>query len=220
MRSWLSLSIAAILAASLLSASTASAATEFGDSCAGSTFAPGDYTLLTLSASGQTVAAPVSGVITQVKINVGIPIPFAVPTEVKVLHPTGGNVFVNTEQTVVQAAPGQTTTNVRMPVQAGDHLGLFGQPFIYEGTPIESLSIYCAGPGIEGGLGAAPGNVGKGSSAEFFPATNGRVPLAATIEPDADNDGYGDETQDQCPQSATTQAPCPVVALSAVAAVK
>jgi hypothetical protein len=35
------------------------------------------------------------------------------------------------------------------------------------------------------------------------------------IEPDADNDGYGDETQDKCPQLATVQALCPVVALSA-----
>jgi hypothetical protein len=35
-----------------------------------------------------------------------------------------------------------------------------------------------------------------------------RVNVAATLEPDADHDGYGDETQDQCPTNATTQAPC------------
>ncbi len=32
--------------------------------------------------------------------------------------------------------------------------------------------------------------------------------VQATIEPDADNDGFGDETQDQCPTQATTQGPC------------
>ena len=32
--------------------------------------------------------------------------------------------------------------------------------------------------------------------------------VQATIEPDADNDGFGDETQDQCPSQATTAGPC------------
>jgi hypothetical protein len=36
-----------------------------------------------------------------------------------------------------------------------------------------------------------------------------RVNVAATIEPDADGDAYGDETQDQCPTDASTQGPCP-----------
>lgn len=31
----------------------------------------------------------------------------------------------------------------------------------------------------------------------------------ADVEPDADGDGYGDETQDGCPTSAATQGPCP-----------
>jgi hypothetical protein len=33
--------------------------------------------------------------------------------------------------------------------------------------------------------------------------------MNATIEPDADGDGFGDETQDQCPSSADTQGTCP-----------
>jgi uncharacterized repeat protein (TIGR01451 family) len=37
---------------------------------------------------------------------------------------------------------------------------------------------------------------------------NERVPLQATIEPDADGDGFGDETQDQCPSDAASHAPC------------
>jgi len=32
--------------------------------------------------------------------------------------------------------------------------------------------------------------------------------VQATIEPDADHDGFGDETQDQCPTQAATQGPC------------
>jgi hypothetical protein len=37
-----------------------------------------------------------------------------------------------------------------------------------------------------------------------------RVNVAATIEPDADGDQYGDETQDFCPTDAATQAECVV----------
>jgi hypothetical protein len=35
------------------------------------------------------------------------------------------------------------------------------------------------------------------------------VAYNADVEPDADQDGYGDETQDLCPTSATTALPCP-----------
>jgi hypothetical protein len=35
------------------------------------------------------------------------------------------------------------------------------------------------------------------------------VVLNATIEPDADGDGFGDDTWDQCPQSAASSQPCP-----------
>ena len=38
----------------------------------------------------------------------------------------------------------------------------------------------------------------------------------ARVEPDVDGDGYGDETQDRCPQSAAYQTPCPVVTVSSL----
>ncbi len=37
-----------------------------------------------------------------------------------------------------------------------------------------------------------------------------RLNLSAVIEPDADGDRFGDETQDQCPTSAAAQGACPV----------
>jgi hypothetical protein len=42
--------------------------------------------------------------------------------------------------------------------------------------------------------------------------TDGVVEVAynADVEPDADGDGYGDETQDGCPTNAATQSPCPI----------
>ena len=44
------------------------------------------------------------------------------------------------------------------------------------------------------------------------PAVAYRVNVVATLEPDADSDGFGDETQDACPTDRVTQAPCPAPA--------
>ncbi len=38
------------------------------------------------------------------------------------------------------------------------------------------------------------------------------MPVIAFVEPDRDNDGYGDETQDGCPFNAALQSECPPVA--------
>ena len=43
------------------------------------------------------------------------------------------------------------------------------------------------------------------------------VTIQYTIEPDADHDGYGDETQDLCPTDATTHGPCPATGRRAAA---
>ncbi len=47
---------------------------------------------------------------------------------------------------------------------------------------------------------------GKGSALQH--EVLNELLVQASIEPDADNDGFGDETQDQCPTQATTQGPC------------
>jgi hypothetical protein len=43
----------------------------------------------------------------------------------------------------------------------------------------------------------------------FTPGSGNRTPVSATVEPDADHDGYGDESQDSCPSEATVHfGPC------------
>jgi hypothetical protein len=46
-----------------------------------------------------------------------------------------------------------------------------------------------------------------GASGPGF-ASDACLPLRAVVEPDADGDGFGDETQDGCPTLATSQVPC------------
>ncbi|HEY3192421.1 MAG TPA: calcium-binding protein, partial [Solirubrobacterales bacterium] len=50
----------------------------------------------------------------------------------------------------------------------------------------------------------------KGSTQTTTALLSGsRILIAANVEPDSDRDGFGDETQDQCPTNATIQGACP-----------
>ena len=81
----------------------------------------------------------------------------------------------------------------RMSVQKGDLLGLLGQSMadIMIDTPGQPGNVV----GAFNGFDIAPGN----SDTTTFAMPNRRVSVAATVESDADKDGYGDDTQDQCP---------------------
>jgi hypothetical protein len=193
---------------------TASAATEFGDTCEGSApFPPFTVTAFSSSEASLPLTAPVGGVLTKIKMKTAIPLPFALPEQIKVLRSAGGNNYTVTHQTEIGARAGETVADVRIPIQAGDRLGMRGLPFTYEGSKSEGLSLICAGAGK---LGVSLGDVAEGATAEFVDAGEARLPLRGVIEPDADNDGYGDETQDGCAQSAAVQVPCPLIVLDAV----
>ncbi len=212
----------AALSISLLSATGASGSTEFGDTCVGENFAGGDYTLTTRLGSSPALplTAPASGVVTKVRMLVGRPLPTTIPMAVKLLRSAGGKSFTVTSQMTMQVAPGFNLADARMPVQVGERLALQGLPFTsdspsFEYDPSEGISFFCreGAPGVIGGT-VSPTPVG--STAEYSAEVgSGRVPLAAIIEPDADNDGFGDETQDACPRSPAIQAVvCPPVVLS------
>ena len=200
-----------------IGAGTASAAVEFGDNCAADE-GTGPATLVTLAAPGSALplTAPVGGVITKVKMQIAAPIPITFPQQVKVLRPAGGNAFTAVADTIIQVGAGSNQASVRMPVQAGDRLGLHGVPFSVGEMSTPGFEVYCKNqPGSR--IGGAPGDVPVGSTATFSEGPEAQVPLAALIEPDVDNDGFGDETQDACPQSAAVQTACPVISLDASA---
>ncbi|HVO53256.1 MAG TPA: hypothetical protein VMT37_02480 [Solirubrobacterales bacterium] len=221
MRSWLAAAVAvAIGALGLLGAASASAATEFGDTCIGNGAAPGNYTLTTESdpSSALPITAPVSGIVTQLKVNIDSSFsPPPVPSWIKVLHPTGtpGSFQVTGEAQMTLRSGTLNTANVRMPIQAGDQLGLYGA--VVEFAPGESgpISFLCGSdhaPGAE--ILAHGGDLLLGETGSFFAAAPEAVPVVARIEPDADGDGYGDETQDKCAQAATLQTACGSVVVS------
>ena len=91
---------------------------------------------------------------------------------------------------------------IRVPVQGGDRIGLY-----FEGN-----TGYC---------GRATGKSSdtfdfvnvmdvRAGTTSTYPSqgSQSRLDVAATLEKDADHDGFGDVTQDSCPTDPTTHGPC------------
>jgi hypothetical protein len=101
----------------------------------------------------------------------------------------------------------------RVPVDAGERIGLYAR----DTAGPEAFTWGCAVPSSGGnadrdiwGNLASPVIGGPPVVASNGQFLSQRVPVEAVLEPDADGDGFGDETQDQCPKEASTQGPCAV----------
>ena len=88
----------------------------------------------------------------------------------------------------------------RNSTRAGDLLGLKSTG--------ANFCLYAGGTG-DVALGSFGVDPQPGSNfTPAFSAPGPRWNVEAVLEPDADNDGFGDETQDRCPTSAATQGSC------------
>jgi hypothetical protein len=209
MRMGLRIGLAAVLAAAALSAAAgadgASAATEIGSHCQGDT-SGGNATQAQVAndpSDPLPAAAPSDGVVTSWSVNVA-PLGFALPEKLKLLRPAASpNQFTVVGESRFEAVlSGSETFATRIPVHARDHLGVYASS--------SSGALLCSATGKEGDIyGSAAGDVTVGSTRSFLTSEGNQVAVAATIEPDADGDGYGDETQDRCPQDASIQTACP-----------
>ncbi len=100
------------------------------------------------------------------------------------------------------------TFPARIPVKAGD------QPAIWITPMIGSACYYTAGAAagdvvaFRGGSHPEPA-VGSAYPTPTTIGGSALLDLSAQLEPDVDGDGFGDETQDSCPQLQSTQVPCP-----------
>jgi hypothetical protein len=199
-----SIAIAAACVVPLAGAGNAAAAVEAGNSCATNFVATNNAIVQLSRAPGSPlpIAAPISGVITKWRLTDGGTKVYA--ELLKVLRPTANpKAFqVVGESSYGAVVPGANSFDTRLPVQAGDKFGLFGQ----EGA------IYCqVAPGADV-LGFMAGNPTVGSTLTATAESNEfQIPVSVVIEPDADRDGYGDETQDLCPQDPSTHFLCPAI---------
>jgi hypothetical protein len=93
------------------------------------------------------------------------------------------------------------TFPARLPVAKGQQLAIDGTNVAATHNDSGDKFSYIFNPPLVDGQGA------RGST-----SVTGELLVQADIEPDADHDGFGDETQDQCPTQATTQGPCDTAA--------
>jgi hypothetical protein len=112
---------------------------------------------------------------------------------------TGPDVTLNSTDTT-------TTGLVRISVRAGDLIGSYYSGGGCGQDADETYTFF----GIFGNAGLGPVNNADISSGTT-PYTGYQFSVKATVEADADGDGYGDTTQDKCATDATTQGVCPVV---------
>jgi hypothetical protein len=185
--------VATVIVGAALSAATGVA---YAALTIGQTFNPqvecaSDETLLQTS-----TPAPANGVITSWSFSANSSPPDLV--RFKVARPSGSDYLIVGESSpVYPPADVLTSFPTRIPAQSGDviglHVGVFGD--CANGYPPDTVVRVSGDP--------APGSTMSGSNSD-----PGQVDVSANLEPDADGDGFGDETQDQCPNDPTAQTEC------------
>jgi len=204
--------VAAIGATALMAASGASAATHVGatftpgtgNSCLGT---PDLEELQTGRASGPSYATPSAGVITVWSFQADDMVQTVMT--LRVFRPTGTphqyQVIADgtSDLQTIPAASGLHNFPTRIPVEAGDFIGIratSGECGFQTGTPGDTFDF---NSGTATAIGAV-GNFSPNVVANYW-----ILDISATLEADADNDGFGDETQDQCLGTTGPQNGCP-----------
>ncbi len=113
------------------------------------------------------------------------------------------------ESALETIGPGTNEFATRVPAPDYAHVGLTGP----------DGALFCDHADLNT-AGLVEGAWPIGETRHFHVEVNVSVPVVAIVEPDRDQDGYGDETQDGCPQSALYQSGCPLVRLDAMARAK
>ena len=145
---------------------------------------------------GRAVASPIDGVIVRWRVRDANG-----ELKLRVVRPAGGGVFTgagtSAPASVFSATP--STFDTRLPVNAGDHIGLDFAGTSGIGARANGGSQTAVwSPALADGQQRAPD--GTLDNLEFL--------YNADIEPDADRDGFGDETQDLCSKDPGTQGLC------------
>jgi hypothetical protein len=150
-----------------------------------------------LSLAGAQTQAPSNGVVVRWRVNGA-----SGPLALRVLRTAAGfnHTFVSTSALGTPATTGVATFPTRQPIHAGDRVGIEVGP---------SSEVSSTAPGPAGSSAAVWSGTPDGSAAAPLVTGDAVFAYNADVEPDADGDGFGDETQDQCPANASTPGPCP-----------
>lgn len=192
-----------VISSTLFAATTASAATNLGSTCVASASlgASGNAVQASVATGGVNYVVPSAGVITKWGANV-VPYPGGITGRLTVVNESPAGTYTVRDASGTQPInSGNNIFDVRIPVSAGEQIGTFGALgiLVCPTGNAGDVTNYLVGPVGD------PGTVFSGTT----PAGSNHLALHATLEPDVDGDGFGDETQDFCPQSASFQIVCP-----------
>jgi hypothetical protein len=183
------LALGCLLLASLaLQAGSALAATPLGQTV-GSMFCSQPQTLFQTTSPGINYSAPSPGVITSWSYQAPAAADIR-PIELKAARSAGVNdlTIVGESERVTPTTPlAVNTFPTQVPVQAGDVIGLYLPNAGRCGVSNPDFAIHRILDGVD----RPPGD-----TSTYTAADNVQVNVAATLEPDCDSDGFGDETQD------------------------
>jgi len=202
-----------VAALALAAPGWASAATVLG-----STFTPTEEctpagtTYLQTASSVSTYVAPTDGVITSWSHRAAADPP---ALRFRVLRQTGGTNFfslVGESASTPQTPLALNEFSIRIPVRSGDVIGVLvgssAAAYPCARATSDAAAIWYRSNGAFGAVDTAFTGPNKGY--EFD--------IGAQLEPDADGDGFGDETQDRCPADISAQGACPAASVPSVAA--
>lgn len=176
----------ALALGALVAAPTGSgAATGLGQTFVPSFGCGADNSLVQSASPNAAYAAPSAGVITRWAFQADASPP---QLKFKVARSAGGGVFTVVGESGVVSPVAKTLNaySTQITVVTGDVIGLF--------TNSSGNCAQNAGPYA---IGAAPGDVQPGITQGFNTFTGLQLDVAATLEPDCDGDGLGDQTQDR-----------------------
>lgn len=199
-------------------ASTSSAATIYGDDLTIDPYTQGAELMLVIardSAGAEDPGIANAGVITKLRIRTSGAGGSVTAMVARPMRPYPGFLYdvttVALESIIVtpDASPSGhiTEKSVRVPVLAGDTLGIAGPTSIATSHPLSGSSAQTCGwrPLADVPPAGATSAFNNGSCNQWWPS------IQAVVEPDVDADGYGDETQDLCASDATRQTTCPAL---------
>jgi hypothetical protein len=153
--------------------------------------------------------SPIAGVVTNVRVRTS---GGATDASIGFVRPTGNPLeFFNPGPDIpisvtADATPAGhiTELSTQRSIAAGDRIALLGFP--------AGVKVAVNGPPRDCAFSLAGNAAGTTMTYSSSSCNNNEWLVQATVEPDADHDGFGDETQDQCPTDASTQGPCPTSA--------
>jgi len=181
-------------------AASAGAATEIGNDCTPNMFSLQAMEMQSkLSDPSAPMLTTARGVVTSWRVRTGAP--DSGSAQLKVVRQLGAEFEVTAQsapQTLLSSTLNVFATRISVPAGVRFALAADSAPGceVKSAFGNEFVEFETAPP-----VGGTAEVTGSQSSAF--------VPLMVVIEPDADSDGFGDETQDKCPQSAATQGTCP-----------